>query len=101
LETFGGKLLLDSDLSTMAKQQNVIDATIDLIKGGKDASEVLKCCKSLVKDDLFLLIGLLSSLKTIEEDKNDNDTTQVKLDESIPSIGYYYCHYRCRRSKRG
>jgi prolyl-tRNA synthetase len=81
----------------MAKQQNVIDATIDLIKGGKDASEVLKCCKCLVKDDLFLLIGLLSSLKTlktIEEDKDDNDTTQdankekvdvvsVKLDENV------------------
>jgi hypothetical protein len=47
LETFGGKLLLDSDLSTMAKQQNVIDATIDLIKGGKDASEVQSVAKVL------------------------------------------------------
>jgi hypothetical protein len=46
----------------MAKQQSVIDATINLVKGGKDASEVLKCCKSLVKDDLFILVGLLSSL---------------------------------------
>jgi hypothetical protein len=85
LETFGGKLLLDSDLSTMAKQQNVIDATIDLIKGGKDASEVLKCCKGLVKDDLFLLIGLLSSLKTlktIEEDKENVPPPVVENDSS-------------------
>jgi hypothetical protein len=58
------KLLLDSEplTLTMAKQQSVVDATINLVKGGKDASEVIKCCKNLVKDDLFLLIGLLSSL---------------------------------------
>jgi hypothetical protein len=58
------KLLLDSEplTLTMAKQQSVVDATISLVKGGKDASEVIKRCKSLVKDDLLLLIGLLSSL---------------------------------------
>jgi hypothetical protein len=45
----------------MAKQ-NIIDATIDLIKLGKDATEVMDCCKSLLKPDLFQLVTNLAAL---------------------------------------
>jgi hypothetical protein len=46
----------------MAKQQNIIDATIDAIKLGKDAAEVMDCCKSLLKPDLFQLVVNLAAL---------------------------------------
>jgi hypothetical protein len=46
----------------MAKQQKVIDATIDLVKLGGDVAVVTGCCKGLVKGDLVLLVGLLSTL---------------------------------------
>jgi hypothetical protein len=46
----------------MAKHQNIIDATIEAIKLGKDAAEVMDCCKSLLKPDLFQLVANLAAL---------------------------------------
>jgi hypothetical protein len=57
-----------------------------LVKGGKDASEVLKCCKSLVKDDLFLLVGLLSSLAVENAEKTAATTTTTTTVEAGETV---------------
>jgi hypothetical protein len=72
---------------SMAKQHNIIDATIDAIKLGKDAAEVMDCCKSLLKPDLFqLVVNLAALVQSFPKEKSplkDDDENAGNTAENI------------------
>jgi hypothetical protein len=95
----------------MAKQ-NIIDATIDLIKLGKDATEVMDCCKSLLKPDLFQLVANLAIVQSFPKEKSplkddiENAGNTVKEASQVTELTRKKCARhsttaRCVRTKTG